>query len=28
MVTITAPGVEMKEIDLSFYNFPQPKEET
>lgn len=28
MVTITAPGVEINELDLSFYNFPQPKEET
>lgn len=28
MVTITAPGVEIKEVDLSFYDFPQPQEET
>ena len=28
MVTITAPGVELNELDLSFYDFPQPKEET
>ena len=28
MVTITAPGVEIKEVDLSFYDFPQPAEET
>ena len=28
MVTITAPGVEINELDLSFYDFPQPKEET
>ena len=28
MVTITAPGTEIKEIDLSFYDFPQPREET
>ena len=28
MVTITAPGIQMSELDLSFYDFPQPKEET
>jgi len=28
MVTITAPGVEINELDLSFYDFPAPKEET
>ena len=28
MLTITAPGVETNELDLSFYDFPQPKEET
>ena len=28
MVTITAPGIQMSEVDLSFYDFPQPKEET
>lgn len=28
MVTITAPGVEVNELDLSFYDFPLPKEET
>jgi len=28
MVTITAPGVEINELDLSFYDFPTPKEET
>ena len=28
MVTITAPGVEINELDLSFYDFPLPKEET
>ena len=28
MVTITAPGVEIHEVDLSFYDFPRPREET
>lgn len=28
MVTIQAPGIEINEIDLSFYDFPGPKEDT
>ena len=28
MVTIQAPGIEINEIDLSFYDFPGPREET
>jgi len=28
MVTIQAPGVVISEIDLSFYDFPPPREET
>ena len=28
MVTIQAPGIEINEIDLSFYDLPGPREET
>lgn len=28
MVTIQAPGIEINEIDLSFYDFPGPREDT